>query len=140
MTELNAWKTLMEERFPLRTDDDSGTLEFVDGDLSEDGSNIRATIRLVRWDVSDGERRLHNVKEQEGDFGRAENLQYLDRYAEFLRALEDAFRQFGGETIDTAMPVDFVPVDVLELKARSREEFLEAMMVKSRLGGLLDDQ
>ena len=136
MVEEMRWKKVVAEYFPMKTSDNEGELALVDCMI--DGEDLRATVRLIRWDVDGDQRMIRDIKEQYVNIGRAEHLEYLERYRKFLEALSTVFTDLTGDSCDELMPTDLFPSDVLDLKASTFDEFGRALTQQSRLGKYLN--
>jgi hypothetical protein len=137
MTTTDSWLALMEERFPISSVDDRVELHFVSDGSGVDGEQLRAVLRIVVFEDYDGQRMVRDIKEQHVSAGTPDALQDLERYGEFLRALETVFAELSVDALDSLMPMELFPADALELQAQTYDEFGRALSAKSRLGKLL---
>lgn len=104
--------------------------------VSEHG--LRIVLRLVTFDQNEaGERMVRDIKEQEVLFADLDTRPSPDRLRLFLQAwLEVMPRVLAATDVDTLMPHDLVPADVLAQKAPDTfAEFLSA--IERKFAGVL---
>lgn len=132
-----SWSEMMQQHFPMAGADGRFELSFVEQHPSDDGALI-GVLRTIVWDVFEGERSLRDIKEQRVRCGRTEHLELADRYEAFLRATAMVISQCAVDKLESAMPIDLIVEDALDLlSARDEDDFVKALRAKSRLGEFL---
>lgn len=112
------------------------------GSAVDDPERTTVTVRLIVLEP-DG-RSVRDIKEQELYCGSPALYEDSTRVDEMLYAqqqvLGQLLRDLSGkrDVVDTLMPHDLLFTDVMTLvRARTREDFAQALRAKSRLGRLL---
>lgn len=104
---------------------------------------VVATLQVFTWDITDtGERTVRDIKEQEVPLVLLDGYRDPNRVEPYLRgwaaAVQEIFEKAEGDTIECSIPHDFTDGRALSLKRpRSPDEWKAALLVPSRLGGLL---
>jgi hypothetical protein len=131
-------RELLRTNFPIQSQDQRMTLEFVDlAEHPDDG--VRTVLRLIVWDVEADSRMIRDVKEQEVEFASRGKLPERARLEAYLRALAHvATRVLATSQAEWLMPHELFDTSPLKLvKASSEQDFVAALEKKSRLGKYL---
>jgi hypothetical protein len=135
---LGRLEEVCREVFPLKAENDLGSLDFVGFTLV--GPSLRIVLRLVVWeeDPATGTRSIRDVKEQEVYFGALASHDPA-RTRALLEGMQAVLaRVLATPQVETLMPHDLFRGDVLKLKtATTADDFARALSARSRLGKLL---
>lgn len=102
-------------------------------------ADLRATLQLISWDVSEGQRQIRDVKEQQLWLVPAGARDDGDRVKAYLLGWAAALRTlFVDLDVSELMPHDLACPDVLTLRrATTAADYQAALLRPSRLGRLL---
>lgn len=133
---IEAWIAALDAHFPIESDRGHFSLSFIPEEPDAyDPNDLRATMRVINWDVQDGERMLRDIKEQQVAMGRLEHFDMRERFDAYLLAWADVLRDCSPDAIEMCLPNDLVFAEVLDLvSARNAADFAQAFAAKSRLG------